>query len=68
MFERCAIPPRSTLIVSNNICSNALEYLRRVGASPPPSLPMAELCKKLLYLRAQFNMPDLGRSHTGAGR
>lgn len=38
-----------------------LEYIRRVGASPP----MAELCKKPLYLRAQFNTPDFGGATLG---
>lgn len=33
-----------------------LEYVRRVGTSPP----MAEQRKKPLYLRAQFNTPDFG--------
>jgi len=31
-----------------------LEYIRRQGTSSP----MAELCKKPLYRRAQFNTPD----------
>lgn len=31
-----------------------LEYVRRVGASPP----LAELCKNPLYRRAHFNTPD----------
>lgn len=38
-----------------------LEYIRREGTTPP----MAELCKKLLYLRAQFNTPDFGEATLG---
>lgn len=37
------------------------EYIRRVGTSPP----MAEPCKKPLYLRAQFNTPDFGGATLG---
>lgn len=38
-----------------------LEYIRRLGTLPP----WLKLCKKKLYLRAQFNTPDFGEATLG---
>lgn len=35
------------------------------AAPPLPHLPMAERCEELLYLRAQFNMPDFAETTPG---
>lgn len=73
--EQCAGELRSPPLVHVDYIKQyaaRLEYIRGANCMLPPllppplpHLPMAERCEELLYLRAQFNMPDIAETTPG---